>query len=248
MIQSSLLSQFPELVHGFSTAENGPMAAIQLTPEKLENRNRFCESLGIAPSKLVIPHQVHGTDLLWVDETHTAGKHGDRSAFDSADALITDKPDVFLSVFTADCLPVFFYDPAHKRVATAHLGWRGLTNGLLQKTVAALPEIDDMQVWVGPHIGKCHYRLSADSPSYAEKVEAFAKWPTAVIKRDGETFLDLTGVVMGQLADMGVTTSHIEIAADCTACQAETYYSYHKEKGQQAGQMIGVLGIHYDES
>jgi copper oxidase (laccase) domain-containing protein len=40
------------------------------------------------------------------------------------DGLVTDIPGVALTIFSADCIPICFYDPVRKVIAAAHAAGR----------------------------------------------------------------------------------------------------------------------------
>ena len=42
-----------------------------------------------------------------------------------ADGLVTSLKQVPLLIFTADCVPIVFYDKKQGVIALAHAGWRG---------------------------------------------------------------------------------------------------------------------------
>lgn len=47
------------------------------------------------------------------------------SQIPDTDGMVTDIPGINLVIYTADCMPVSFYDPVKKVIAVAHSGWRG---------------------------------------------------------------------------------------------------------------------------
>ena len=89
------------------------------------NRARLRESLPAEPS--------------WLKQVHSARvvELGRDTDFE-ADASFTREKGRVCAVLTADCLPVLFCDRAGSVVAAAHAGWRGLANGVLEATVAAM--------------------------------------------------------------------------------------------------------------
>ena len=46
----------------------------------------------------------------------------------NGDAIITNKKQVLIGVFTADCVPVIIYDRKKLVVAAVHSGWKGTIN------------------------------------------------------------------------------------------------------------------------
>lgn len=55
-----------------------------------ENRNRLCRSIGIDSRWLFLPHQVHGSDLLYIDDAFlTLPEARQQELLDGKDAVIT---------------------------------------------------------------------------------------------------------------------------------------------------------------
>ena len=95
------------------------------TREALSNRKNFLNSLGIDYQYLVCAQQVHSSYVRYARE-EDKGKGAlsyDRAIADT-DALITDRRNLPLAVFTADCLSVFLYDAVTPAVGLVHAGWR----------------------------------------------------------------------------------------------------------------------------
>src|ERR1041385_318095 len=101
ILRFSNLSQFPSLVHGFSTRFFGNMRAEN--PQSEKGMQAFFSELGISPSHRVRMHQVGGNTVKWVT------KQDWEKTKASTDGLLTQQTDVFLRVLAADCLPIFFY-------------------------------------------------------------------------------------------------------------------------------------------
>ena len=54
------------------------------------------------------------------------------------DGLITNKKNIALGILTADCAPVFIFDPIKKVIAVAHAGWKGAYKKILIKIIKKL--------------------------------------------------------------------------------------------------------------
>ena len=82
-----------------------------------ENMFLLCDMLPSIPIKWIIPHQIHGTEILCVDDAFLKLPQEERTKrLGGIDALITDKPGYCLCVSTADCIPVLLYDEKLKVV------------------------------------------------------------------------------------------------------------------------------------
>lgn len=79
-----------------------------------------------------------------------------------ADAVLTNKPGVVLLLPTADCYPAVIYDPKHKVLALAHLGWHSTNAHLLKKVIETMSKhfgskASDILVHFGPGIPAKYY-------------------------------------------------------------------------------------------
>ena len=88
------------------------------------------------------------------------------------DALLTDQPGLFLSVSTADCVPLLLLDPECRAIAAVHAGWRGSLERIAEKTVGEMrrafqSQPEELVAAIGPSIRSCCYEVGP------EIVEAF---------------------------------------------------------------------------
>lgn len=104
-----------------------------------ENRRRLANELGIAPQRLIVPRQVHGTEIRVIDNGFFEKTDTEQAdCLEGTDALITDLANVCIGVSTADCIPVLLYDVKTKALAAVHAGWRGTVKNIAGKAVRAL--------------------------------------------------------------------------------------------------------------
>ena len=94
--------------------------------------------------RLILADETHSGTIRVMDENDPDGRveHTDEShtirhkgGFDS---MITTLPNVLLCVSTADCVPVFLYDPIGHVAAMVHSGWRGTLAGIAANTVRVM--------------------------------------------------------------------------------------------------------------
>jgi len=126
------------------------------------------------------------------------------SAYPEADALVADVPGVVCAIRTADCAPVAFVAGSGDAIGVAHAGWRGLRDGVIQSTVAALRSRTDspIRAVLGPCIHVGSYEFGA-----SELEELVARYGTAVRgrTRGGALALDMAAGVAAALAEVDVT-------------------------------------------
>ncbi|HVB19779.1 MAG TPA: polyphenol oxidase family protein [Candidatus Paceibacterota bacterium] len=88
-----------------------------------------------------IPKLAHGSNVV----TILTGNED----VDGCDALVTAARGVSLGIRTADCAPVCFSDG--KSIGIAHVGWRGLCLGLIEKMLAHF-DVVTLSVYVAPFL------------------------------------------------------------------------------------------------
>lgn len=165
----------------------------------------------------------------------------------TADAHFSNQKNLALCIATADCVPVFFYDPENSTVAAVHAGWRGVASNILQKTVHALEKqggfAKNLTVIIGPHIQMQSFEVGNDvrdnilqslgSLSDSEKEIYFQ--PTAGQK----SYLDLNLVVRSQLQLAGIEFDHLFNLHIDTVTSTE-FHSYRRDK-EKSGRQISFI-------
>lgn len=169
-------------------------------------------------------------DPCWLRQVH--GVHvvdaAGAAAGVEADAAFTRERNVVCAVMAADCMPVLLAGERAEAVGIAHAGWRGLSAGVIEATVAAMATpAPRLLAWLGPAIGPAAYEVGAEVREAflardARAERAFA--PT----RPGHWHLDLYAVARQRLAGLGVT--RISGGGYCTASDPSLFYSYRKNK------------------
>ncbi len=135
------------------------------TKDSLNNRSDFLSKLGIDYRNLVCAKQAHGGNIEYV--THNDLGRGAltcEAAVDNTDGLITDKRNLPLAIFTADCLSVFLYDTFTPALGLIHAGWRSSKENISAKAVKLMREkfgtdAKRLMVIFGPAMRKCCYRV-----------------------------------------------------------------------------------------
>ncbi len=223
------------VLHGFSTREGGvstfPYDSLNvgfqtgdLDDHILENRRRFFQAVGISSEQVAVPEQVHGDHVIKVDNP---GKYS------KADGLVTNRPEIALSVQVADCLPIFFYDPVQKAIGLVHAGWKGTALEISQKAVTVMTyhyrtKPEDLNIFFGPSIGPCCYTVGSDvADRFSEKYISGGK-------------LDLWQSNRDQLVYVGVQSQHIVMSRLCTVCHPEWFFS-HRHSGRKTGRMAATF-------
>jgi len=216
-----------------------------------QNREALCHLLGINDNHLVMPHQVHLTEIAVVDEHLLASTAEEQQKkLDGMDALMTDRAGICIGVSTADCIPILLYDQGHHAVCAIHAGWRGTVKRIAEKAVAKMSVVygthpEDIRAQIGPGI-------SLDSFEVGNEVyEAFAheKFDMESISKKypnsdgiGEKWhINLPECNRQQLVSAGIPPERIAVSTVCTVKQSDTYFSARR-LGINSGRIFtGIL-------
>ncbi|HEU5379634.1 MAG TPA: peptidoglycan editing factor PgeF [Ktedonobacteraceae bacterium] len=207
------------------------------------------------------PHSVYeldtlgyppGTKLQWTFKPRTR-----------ADAIITRKRGVALTMSTADCVPLLFYDPVTEAIGVAHAGWRGTARGIAAATVDAMCEQfgarpSDIHAGVGPSIGPCCYEVSDEVQQLFLGQRAFEELPTeeryrqlvaesavfemVTLPEKESLRLNLWETNRNQLLLAGLDREHIELPEVCTSCAKEHFFSHRADQGL-TGRFPAILAL-----
>lgn len=217
-------------------------------PEKvIENRRLVARSLGIPLSNFTFAKQVHGANVkIITEEFRGRGAIEQETAIDNTDAMITAVPNICLTVLSADCVPILFYDPRKRVVGVAHAGWRGTAQLIAKKTVRMLKEEfncqpSDILVGIGPSIGPCCYEVGEDVIFQMERVLGEGQIYIEKGPVEGKGFLNLWEANKRQILEEGIPEGNIEIAKVCTYCNAGLFFSGRYGKGKTGRFGTGIM-------
>ncbi len=187
----------------------------------------------ISAEKVFTIRQVHGDKVLTV--THK--DFPQQGTLPEADGVVTNVAGIVLSIRTADCVPVFLWDPNKKCIGLAHAGWKSSAQSIARKTVETLVQNygsapSDILAALGPSIGRCCYQVG----------EEFEKtFPDEISYISNNRFLDLPLVNKNQLLKAGVKPENIFEPAACTVC-GQDFFSFRRDK-EKAGRHLSWMRI-----
>jgi YfiH family protein len=188
---------------------------------------------------------------FWLDQRHTTtivkvteAVHSQGEAL-IADASWTTLTNVPLAVMTADCLPILVTNQAQSLVCAIHAGWKGCADGIIQKTIQALPEKpENLIAWIGPSIRQDHFEVGE------EVRQAFAGVSPETLRffkphrlQMDKYWADLAGIAQCFLRQAGVQS--VTDSGLCSYADAR-FYSYRQaihqgREGGKTGRMTSVI-------
>lgn len=205
------------------------------------NRSLLARAFGVDQDALVTPKQVHGSDVLVINEPNE-----DYSHFLSVegDAVITNQPEVMIGVCVADCVPILLCDPEKRVIAAVHAGWKGTAGKLVSKVVAGMQsefgcDPGGLQAAIGPCIQKCCYEV--DGPVKQAFVQGGIAWAEfAELSGEGKWKLDLAAANRELLLLAGLPAVAVQVSDQCVCCRSELFFSYRRDK-DDAGRQMGFI-------
>lgn len=212
-----------------------------LRPSVEGNRATLARAFELAPHQLLTVRQVHGTDVLILDEANPELSHFQGV---EADAIISNQPGMMFGVLVADCYPVLLWDAQRRVAATVHVGWRGAAAGIIDRTIKAMSlhfgtQAAELLAAIGPGIDARHYEV--DRPVRQAFEEGSGHW--AQIAREagiGHWQLDLRASCRLQLEAAGLRSYHIDQCEENTVDQKELFFSYRRDGGK-SGRQLGFV-------
>lgn len=223
----------PPGVYRLESFGKGVVAGFHSRIFGLSKREEFLRGLGLFSDNLVTVKQVHGNVVVFAERLEP-------ELLDTpADGLITKVPGLVLGIRTADCVPVFFWDPVQRAAGIAHCGWKGVKDGIISKMLKIFEKkcgtkTGNLRTAIGPSIRKCCYEVGKEFLGY---FPGFYQGKDAV-----KGCLDLVGVIKSRLLKRGVLENHIHDMGLCTVCENKKFFSYRVENQTQE-RILSVISI-----
>ena len=177
MIQSKLIKKYNNISHGFFNRLGGHSKGIYKSlncgtgsKDKRKhiqaNLTKACKKIGCLKNNLIILNQIHSNKVHLINKKTKQKLKGDSS--------ITNKKKIALAVLTADCAPVFIYDPHNNLIGAIHAGWKGAYKKIIKKTLTKFKnrgsKTKNLIAVIGPCIAKQSYEAhQVDDLSLLEK-------------------------------------------------------------------------------
>lgn len=212
----------------------------------IENYRLICSAMGSDYNNVVFSNQVHEDKLYEVKEEDRGKGLLRESDIKGIDGLYTDKKNIILTTFYADCVPLFFLDTNKKVIALSHSGWKGTVKEIGRRTVEIFKEkynsnLNDIIAGIGPSIGGCCFEVDKPVADIFEKELPFSK--EFIKKEENEKYkIDLQEINKQILINSGLKEENIELSGLCTKCNPDTFYS-HRVMGAERGSLAGLMEL-----
>jgi len=251
LIVSKKLKKFENIKHGFFNRKGGVSPGIYKSlncgigshdkkKNVLKNLKIVSEKIGCSKGKLLLLHQTHSNKFIFIKKNYKFNKKKIK-----ADALITNVKKVAISILTADCAPILFYDKKKKIIGAVHAGWRGAYKRILLKIVKYLlkkgSSLKDLYFVIGPSIAQKNYEVGIKFKEKFFNQDLKNKKYFKYMKK--RIFFSLNNYIKDQLKDLRI--KNIEIIKKDTYNRKNNFFSYRRSKkdNHDYGRNISVIMI-----
>ncbi|MGO0062051.1 peptidoglycan editing factor PgeF [Brevibacillus fluminis] len=250
-------ARFPSLQAGFTIRTGGsskePFGSFNMglhvgdDPQAvISNRQTLCDELGFSFARFSCAEQIHGNKVMRITAAEAgAGREAFEESIAKTDGIYTDENGILLTSFYADCVPLYFIDPASRAIGLAHAGWRGTVGRISEEMIRAFArdfgsKPEEILTAIGPSIGGCCYEL--DDFVIDQVKQSSDRWQTCVTNAGpGKYMLDLKVLNQLIMEEAGIRPEHILRTDWCTSCRPDLFFSYRKEAGK-TGRMASYIG------
>ncbi len=232
----------PEHVKALSTTRMGGVSKSPFDTFNLAHHVGDDEESVQSNRKILKRDWLLPSDPYWLNQTHsTRVIHvTDKNTDKNGDASWTELNHLVCSVMTADCLPLLMYQSNPESVAATHAGWRGLLDGIIENTIAALPgPPDTIKVWLGPAIGPRAFEVGPEVRDAFITKHASANHCFTESHNTGKFMADIYQLAILRLNHLGITD--ISGGNYCTYAESDLFYSYRREN--QTGRMASLIWL-----
>lgn len=200
----------------------------------IENRQKLASALNCGIHDFVCANQTHSANVHQVKIADKGrGAHNADDAIANTDALFTFEANTLLSTFTADCVPVIFYNETNGLSGVIHSGWQGTVKEITLKVFQQILEENHMdpkeiQVILGPALSQKKFEVDADV--YEQFVAlGYANDFMYFNKETKKYHIDNQLTVKKQCELAGIPSENILIDQTCTFISEEGF-SYRQDK------------------
>lgn len=242
--------------HCFSTRQggysHGECSTLNLGLKRNDDKNnvtrnfqKICECIDVDFKHLVLSDQIHQNKVYPVTEKDQGKGIYQLSDIIGVDSLITDTHGIPLATFYADCVPIFFLDPIHRAIGTAHAGWRGIIQDIAKETLMQMniefgTRPNECLVGIGPSIGVCCFEVGSDVADVF--TQTFTQKGIVLQANDGKHSIDLWKACIMQLLNAGIIAKNITVSNLCTKCNSELFFSHRREHGH-TGSLAAIIQL-----
>jgi len=250
MFFSKKLKKFENIKHCFFSRKNGfskgyyeslncGLGSNDKKENILKNLELVSKKIGCKKESLITLNQIHSNHVI-----HFNNKTSVKNKL-TGDSIVSEVRNIGISILTADCASILFYDPNKKIIGCAHVGWKGALNGIIKNTVRKFNDLNsnnnDLIAVVGPCIKKDNYEVKID---FFERFTYQDKNNEIFFEKvnDEKYKFDLRSFINKELSNLNI--KNIDNIEMDTFSESEFFYSYRRssfKKEKDYGRCISVI-------
>jgi len=222
---------------------NMALHACENPKDVIENRKNLAAFLNCGLDQFVCANQTHSANFHRVTlDDKGRGAHQTDSAIADTDALYTYEQDLVLCSFTADCVPVTFYNEVTGLIGVIHSGWQGTIKEISLKLFKHLKQVEncnlrDLHVQIGAALSQEKFEVDEDvylkfkALGYADDFMYFNE-------QTNKYHIDNQLTVKKQCELAGIPSKQISIDRTCTFVSQDGF-SHRQDK--QSGRHLSFI-------
>jgi len=249
MIQSRLIKKYNNISHGFFNKIGGYSKGIYKglncgigSKDKNiyinKNLKKVCKIIGCTKKNLILLNQTHSNKVYFINKIPKKKISGDGS--------ITGKKKIALAVLTADCAPLFIYDPKNNFISATHVGWKGAYKNIITKIINNFKtkgsKTGNLIAVIGPCISINSYEVQKDF--YKRFIKQNKMNKQFFITKKKKLFFNLNEYIKNELENKGI--QNIEIVKKDTYLNKNNFFSSRrslKNNFDDYGRNISIIMI-----
>lgn len=227
----------------YAESNNMALHVSEKREDVIENRLRLAHTLEQPLETFVCAEQTHSANVYKVTKQDRGrGTTNQQNAIPNTDALYTRESGIVLCTFTADCVPVFFYNEKSKIIGVIHSGWSGTIQEITPKTLQHISEqesccITDFYIKIGTALSQNRFEVDEDVFVLFDGLG----YATPFIQFNEETtkyHIDNQRVIETQCERIGIPKDNITIDNTCTY---DSEYGFSYREDHQSGRHMGFI-------
>lgn len=219
----------------------------QIKGVQKKNREKLLKELNLSDKQEVMAFQTHSSNVKIIDK-NTVKYYYEKE--EDIDGFATQRKDVAIFTFYADCLPIFVYDKENQVIGVWHSGWPGtfkemMKSGLLKMKENYGTKIENVIMALGIGIAQKDYEVGNEF--YDKFVEKFGQNDEEIVKKsfwlnektqkyhfDNTKFNELMAL------KLGIRKENLIVASESTF--DEKFHSYRRE-GKNSGRATAMISF-----
>ena len=230
----------PENIRAIQTTRNGGISSEKFSSLNFSNNvgdikehveENYKKLLNFLPS-----------EPFWLNQIHSDKSEELPSKKNlNCDASYTYTKKIVCAVRTADCLPIFLTNVDGSFVALIHAGWKGLLDGVIEKTIDKIYSSSEIIVWLGPCITQESFEVGTDIYDSFRNKDSNTKKAFKLLKN--RYYLDLAVAAKLKLNYLNIKNISGAGITDnfCTFRDQKKFFSYRRDG--QTGRMASLIWI-----